>query len=108
MTKERTVLEHREVGLIDWQQVQIGWKARHQLNESIVDLGEGSTVPARQNTPLRRRNEELKEKQGEQPLLKDINNGNWLNKIRSFERKENLIEHKPGKTGSLDKFLTGE
>ena len=57
-----TTLEHREVGVVHWQQVQIWREPGDETDQSIVDSLIRVAVPARQDAPLRRSKEKLRRK----------------------------------------------
>ena len=56
----QTWLEHGEVGLVDGEQLKVRRELGHKTNESLVDLGIGSAVPARQDALLRGSQKELR------------------------------------------------
>ena len=49
---KRTLLEHGEVGGIDWEQMQVRREAGNELQEGVVDVLIGAAVPAGHDTPL--------------------------------------------------------
>ena len=57
-----TRLEHREVGRVVGQQMQVDGKPRHELHQGLVDLGVRVVVTTRQGASLRGSQEELKGK----------------------------------------------
>ena len=55
-----TTLEHREVGVVHWQQVQIWREPGDETDQSIVDSLIRVAVPARQDALLRGSQKELR------------------------------------------------